>query len=475
MRLRGPRARELRHAAIACLLVIPTCLCRQISGFDIDDGGQTTLSDAGPDAGPDAGDAGDAGLDAGGDGGLDAGEDAGVDAGPDAGEDAGPDGGPDGGADSGVPPVPDSGVGACGLPISGLTSSVTYPLGSISTPFASADLNGDGLLDLIEGSSPNAGFNVLFGLADGGLSEPIPYDSVTPSPWFAVGDVDGDGSPDLVISSWSASLGLVVFLNDGHGGLTQQPILSTPGVTDGVAIGDLNGDGLADLLANTNDTQTWFWEVFFQLSDGGFSAPSRLDLPSPFDPELIFGDLNGDGLQDLITTTDDEAHVAVFLQQSDGGFEQTLYQAPALGQIGLLPRAGGLPDIVVGETGYQENAAGETVLGIGVMANLGNGTFAEPVTYTIPGGASFAIGDFNGDCIPDIASPSNDQGACQNGWPISVLYGDGDGGFTGPENLNAGEGPGAIAVLGPVDNPRAIAAGDYCGGGVTVYGDASQH
>jgi hypothetical protein len=348
----------------------------------------------------------------------------------------------------------------------------------VSNPFASADLDGDGLLDLIEGFNPgfnpgsNSGFNVLFGLADGGLGVPVQYDLVGIFIWFAMGDLDGDGSPDLVLANnGGAPDGLTIFLNDGDGGFIEQPPFPTPEIVDGVAIGDLDGDGRADLLVNTNDT----WEVFYQLSDGGFSAPSRLAIPSPFEPQLILGDLNGDGLQDLVTASDDEAHVAVLLNQGDGGFEMTLYQAPALGQIGLLPRAGRLPDIVVGETGF-EDSFGSSALGIAVMANLGDGTFAEPVSYTIPGGYNFAIGDFNGDCIPDIVSPSNNQGTCQAGWPISVLYGTADGGFAAPVNLNfAGEGAGTIAVLGPVDNPRAIAVGDYCGGGVTVYGDASGH
>jgi len=458
--------------AIACLVVIPTCLCREVSELvGTDDGGQTALVDAGLDAG-----------DAGVDGGLDAGKTA-VDAGPDAGEDAGPDAGFDAGRDSGVPPFPDSGAVACDHPISDLDASVTYPLGNGIWLFASAaDLNGDGLLDLIEGWG--GGFSVLFGLPDGGLSEPTQHDFLTD--WWAVGDVNGDGRPDLVLSTIAPPYGLMVFLNDGRGGFPQTLLIPTPSVAAGIAIGDLNGDGRADLLANTNDGQNpddpkaWFWEVFLQVADGGFAASGWLGIapgfgsaPSPW-AQAVFSDLNGDGLPDLVTTTEDQAHVAVLLNQGDGGFETTLYQVPALGQIGLLPRAGRLPDIVVGESGFTD-PVGQTALGIGVMANRGDGTFAEPVTYANPGGNVFAIGDFNGDCIPDIATPPN-LGYCQAGWPISVLYGDADGGFSSPVYLTAtGEGPSTIAVLGPVDNPRTIAVADYCGGVVTVYGDASQH
>lgn len=452
----------MRHAAIACLLFMPTCLCRDISGLEFDDGGQPPLLDAGPDAG----DAGDAGADAG---------KTAIDAGPDAGEDAGPDAGADAGRDSGVPPFPDAGGVACDHTVSDLDASVNYPLGQVSW-IASADLNGDGLLDVIAGNGNEV--DVLFGRADGALSASSSYDFY--APWFAVGDVNGDGSPDLVLSTNEGPPGLTVFLNDGRGGLTQLPVIPTPYIALGIAIGDLNGDGRADLLANTcdgenpDDPSTWFWEVFFQLNDAGFSAPTILDIAPGSFAEAVLGDLNGDGLQDLVTTTLDQAHVAVLLNQGDGGFKTTLYQALALGQITLLPRPGRLPDLVVGESGFTD-AAGQTALGIGVMANAGDGTFTEPVTYANLGGNIFAIGDFNGDCILDIASPPNLQ-YCQAGWPISVLYGDAAGGFGAPVNLTfAGEGAYGVAVLGPVDDPRAIAVGDFCGGGITVYGDASKH
>jgi hypothetical protein len=470
MRLRSLTVSGTRLAAIAWLLATPDCLCLQVSGVDINDGGQVPLPDGGYDAGQDAGPA------AGSDSGLDAGKDAGNDAGPDAGSDAGRDGGLDGGTDSGVPPVPDA--GACDHPISDLSSSVNYPMGNVSW-MASADFDGDGLLDLIAGGGfLGDGFSVFFGQADGTLSAPTSYDFF--APWFAVGDVNDDGYPDVVLSTNGAqqSWGLTIFLNDGRGGLTQLPVISTPYIALGIAIGDVNGDGRADLLANTtnnpNDRHAWYWEVFLQLSDGEFSPSGQLGIAPGSFAEATFGDLNGDGLQDLVTTTEDQSHVAVLLNQGDGGFETTLYQAPALGQIALLPRPGRLPDIVVGESGFTD-PAGQTALGIGVMANAGDGTFGEPVTYATPGGNLFAMGDFNGDCLPDIATPPNLQ-YCQAGWPVSVFYGDAEGGFSGAVNLTyAGEGAYGIAALGPVDDPRAIAVGDFCGGGITVYGDASRH
>ena len=54
-----------------------------------------------------------------------------------------------------------------------------------------------------------------------------------------------------------------------------------------------------------------------------------------------------------------------------------------------------------------------------------------------------------------------------------MLYGDGQGGFAPAVSLQAtSQTPGFMAVLGPVDSPRALAVGST---GLTVYGDASEH
>ena len=75
--------------------------------------------------------------------------------------------------------------------------------------------------------------------------------------------------------------------------------------------------------------------------------------------------------------------------------------------------------------------------------------FVAPLAFdagTVP--YSVAVGDFNGDGIPDLAVAnysSND---------VSVLLGNGDGSFQGPRNFAAGI------------SPRSVAVGDFNGDGI---------
>ncbi len=423
--------------------------------------------DAGGDAGPDAGR--DAGVDAGPDAGEDAGEDAGPDAGLDAGEDAGPDAGPDAGEDAGfdagMTATPDAGYGLCGAG-SELTSSTSYPDPRYIQLAASADLNGDGMLDLIEFYrdlvDPNY-FDIRFGLADGGLGQPEKY-SFSGMSSVAVGDLNGDGVPDLVVSNEQGTL--VAYINDGGGGLAAGRTASLSSFPNGMAIGDLNGDGRGDIVVGNNNDQL---EILLGNSDGGFSAPFTVPIAQATGLEsLAVGDLNGDGLADIVADSPLGAQLIVLLSQGDGGFESALYQPSVPGQILFLPNGTSTPDLVVGLGGDGSLAVTN---GFAVLHNNGDGTFGAAKTYPILGGGQLAIGDFNGDCVLDVATVASNLRGCQAGWGTSVAYGDGDGGFGNVQFVPApGDGPDGIEPLGPVDHPDLIATGDFCDGGLTVNG-----
>ena len=239
----------------------------------------------------------------------------------------------------------------------------------------------------------------------------------------------------------------------------------------GIGIGDLNGDGFEDLVlfgSYGGNRLGRFWCL------AAARGCARLPVPLPglggtrFG-SLVVADLNQDGVPDIATDTNDESHLAVLLNQGDGGFLTTLYPTPVSAQLALLPRVGTAPDLILGNAlvGDQFEASGT----IQILKNSGAGSFSTGPSYTAPGAMFLTVGDFNADCIPDIATSIFLN--CQMlGTGISVLYGDGQGGFGPPVTLRAiGNATAQLAVLGPVGSPHALATVDACGGGVTVYGN----
>jgi hypothetical protein len=152
------------------------------------------------------------------------------------------------------------------------------------------------------------------------------------------------------------------------------------------------------------------------------------------------------------------SQLGVFLNQGDGGFSLTQYLTFAYA-VALVPNPGGAPDLVA------------TAPDLEFLKNRGDGTFV--VEDLEQSGVWVKVGDFNGDCIPDIATTWSPE--CSDRPTIAILYGQGDGGFGTAVSLQpTGTGPASLALLGPVASPRALAVGDWCQPGLAIYGNASE-
>jgi hypothetical protein len=136
----------------------------------------------------------------------------------------------------------------------------------------------------------------------------------------AVGDTNGDGIPDLValnnstndftLLQGAASPNLGTFLNAGNTTLTPQLVA--------VAAGDLNGDGLPDLVFAENSTGTGSSTVTVMLaqSSGGYSTPFSYS-PSVTGGtvrnvvSIAIGDITGDGKPDILLLDQQDATAGV--------------------------------------------------------------------------------------------------------------------------------------------------------------------
>jgi uncharacterized protein (TIGR03437 family) len=114
---------------------------------------------------------------------------------------------------------------------------------------AFADLTGRGKLDLVSASPDDgldmASVDVAFGDGKGGLQTPTTYPTrvdFNAAALVAAADLNGDGLPDIVTAGGS------VLLNDGKGGFASRHGYSVPLATGSVMLADLNGDGHVDIL-----------------------------------------------------------------------------------------------------------------------------------------------------------------------------------------------------------------------------------
>jgi len=161
---------------------------------------------------------------------------------------------------------------------SGKFTDVSAASGACPTDFAArsaavVDFNGDGLLDLLVGEcffqggqSRSRLFRNLGGLKfvnatkESGLPEQVTGFGV------AAGDVNGDGWPDLFLAG--RNHGNRLFINDGKGKFKEVPAshadfrwryTDTPDDTAcGVCFGDVNGDGLLDIVIGQHFDRPWF-------------------------------------------------------------------------------------------------------------------------------------------------------------------------------------------------------------------------
>ncbi len=170
---------------------------------------------------------------------------------------------------------------------------------------AAADMNGDGILDLVVANSDMPGLYVIRGAGDGTFVSPRVFPGLTGVAGLAVGDVNRDGRPDVLLLRGSS---LAVHLNNGAGGF--RPVVTQPigAAGNALALADLDRDGRLDAVVASASTSTV--RVLYGRGTGAFAAPIATSVGAP-PTDLAIGRMNGDVWLDVATVSRDDSSVRV--------------------------------------------------------------------------------------------------------------------------------------------------------------------
>jgi hypothetical protein len=195
-----------------------------------------------------------------------------------------------------------------------------------------------------------------------------------------------------------------------------------------IAVGDLNGDGLTDVvgLSDTGLSGTSpSINVWLAKSDGTLGTPASYALTGTSIEAAVVADVNGDGKADVVAATQgNNGQETIFVMTGNG--DGTL-NAPQTYTLATPPSNMHIANLIAADlrnSGHLDIVASNGV----VLLNNGSGGFSNgaaaftPTMATSDFGPNLVAADFNGDGKLDLA--------VNNGAYIAVYLGSGDGTFT---------------------------------------------
>ena len=334
-----------------------------------------------------------------------------------------------------------------------------YPAGTDPYSIVAKDFNGDGALDLAVANTGLASqVSILMGNGNGTFQGPNHYatgDAKNPgsNPYaLAVGDFNGDGVFDLGVANYgSNSAGVMLGIGAGGLGTGEFSLNANLGVgtnPESVAVLDLNGDSNDDMvLANFASNN-----VSVLLGNGDGTFQTAVVYPVGAGPVAVaIADVNGDQIPDLIVVNQADDTISILLGNGDGTFQaQKINKTPTKGSADAVAvgdfNGDNIPDLAIADFALQK---------VAILLGKGDGTFPTIATFnTVASPSSVAIGDFNGDGKLDLALSSTPTGTSP-GNLVSLLLGNGNGTFQAPTLYGVGSFA-YSAVVGDFNNDGAL-------------------
>lgn len=319
------------------------------------------------------------------------------------------------------------GTSAACTPKTTISFMVSTPsvVGNSPEQIASADIDGDGIVDIVTANNGDANFSVMLGDGAGSfaLDKSSPVASCSGPAGAYTSDLNGDHLADLIITCWAGTTSPVanVYVNEstpGHVAFAQAApvtlLTKTPMGAPLLAVGNFDGDGKPDLALIVYGDNTL--RIYAGDGKGGFGTPLASYPTGANGSYITAGDLNNDGIDDLVVYNDSDYDLTMFLSTKGKPYTGTTLAYDVANTTGTLYYTYS-PVTLVDHNGdgLLDILAPSATTNPGTFeVFLNSGTKTAPAFPTTPTDIStmnspltMKLADFNCDGLPDIAASTN--------------------------------------------------------------------
>lgn len=217
---------------------------------------------------------------------------------------------------------------------------VFYQTGANPLDLALADINNDGLIDVLTANREGHSISIFMGNGDGSFTDVNPLNLDKSATSLAVSDFNHDNNPDLVVTSCGAyceNNEIILFAGAGDGSFIEVNKQKVSGVPYNIAVADFDLDGDIDCAASDYPNNRII--VLRNEKDfGPFTEEFYASAEHPI--ALQLADLNSDGYIDLLSSDHAAGGSSAILNDTKAGFNSATKI-----ETGALPYAIALGDL----------------------------------------------------------------------------------------------------------------------------------